>query len=174
MRRMRHKSSEVSLKTVNTIGVVRADGLHICPVHSTHIIRPDLSYLDQATSDAKSSAAATTDGAAAGSAAADMQPVRLTAVTARGADARRKRDSFAVLQQIDEGDPWVPLVVQTAQVRACALTSGAGPGAQRSVCPCPPAPPSSAAEACERGSAGAHGWPRCCERRCGGPRGPGG
>ena len=119
MRRMRHKSTEVPLKTVNTVGMLREDGLHLCPVHAMHIIRPDMSYLDPPDPKAGGASAGVGDdaGAAAGAgAAADLQPVRLSAVTARSADARRKRESFAVLQQLDADDPWVPLVVQTAQV----------------------------------------------------------
>jgi hypothetical protein len=46
MRRMKHKSSEVPLKTVNAIGVLSDDGLHLTPLHSLQIIRPDMGYLD--------------------------------------------------------------------------------------------------------------------------------
>ena len=68
MRRLRHKSTEVPLKTVNMVGVIRPDGLHLCPVHSLHILRPDMSYLDP--QDAKAGLAVALDGSGGGGAGA--------------------------------------------------------------------------------------------------------
>jgi hypothetical protein len=107
MRRMKHASSEVPLKTVNAIGVLDADGLHLSPVHSLQIIRPDISYLDPV------------DPKPVASTSETLQPVRMTAASLRPADPRRKKEPFMTQQQLDESDPWIPLTVHTADVRAC-------------------------------------------------------
>jgi hypothetical protein len=112
MHSMKHKSSEVPLKTVNAIGVLDANGLHLSPVHSLQIIRPDMSYLDVPDPKAAAAAAAAAEGAAD-----SLQPVRLTAASRRTVSPFLKKESYTLMQRQDESDAWVSLTVQNAGVR---------------------------------------------------------
>jgi hypothetical protein len=109
MTRMKHTASEVSLKSSHFVGIVDSSDdipcVHLHPLESLQIVRPDMRYLDVAEAPVVTKKS--------------TEPTRMTAQFKR-TDARAvaaRKNSFAHLKEVEESDPWVPLSTHSAEVR---------------------------------------------------------
>lgn len=103
MRKLKHKSAEVPMKTTHFVGIVRSGALHLHPIQSLQMVRPDMTYLDTA---------GTGEGTPAAPLAATAVRTAISAQFKRTDDravAARNR-SYGYFRSQEEADPWIPLV----------------------------------------------------------------
>ena len=126
---MKHRGCDVPLKSLHMVGVLRGGALHLHPVHSMQLVRPDLGYLDASLLQGGGTTRATESRGGSGAVASVKLDVHFKRMDERALATRRS--SYAHWVSLEEGDPPLPLAPVGASSPAArnvlsALTSTVG------------------------------------------------